>query len=311
MIWTPPWLAKAYARLYASMGTSTFDYSEARTILELKDKRVIATTLTKLRNFGHLTMQRDPVDPRRKMLRLVDPQSLVLAMAIQSRAKTNDVTGKLSVVSNLFDYYVSGAYAAYQYHHYAAAGSIDISVRLAQLFTWFALVSEPKVAVSIDDIPAERPAGTNVHLHSDFDEKFIQHIRVIDEVRFLSPEILVVLGITVENPSLEDVLAMLIVQRTKMDWRKLLGLAEAYNAPRFLGCILEVLNSESRRPLFDKNVVSKLFRQSNLDARLDFPTNMKPQPTERLYQHIASKWNLKLHLPHALVSKILIDLVRS
>lgn len=311
MIWTPPWLAKAYARLYASMGTSTFDYSEAGAILELRDKRLIATTLTKLRKFGHLTMRRDPVDPRRKMLRLVDPQSIVLAMAIQSRAKTNDVTGKLRAASNVFDYCVSGAYAAYQYHHHSAAGSIDISVRPDQLLTWFALVSEPKVAVSIDDIPAERPAGTNVHLRSDFDEKFLQYLRVIDGVKFLSPEILIVLGIALENPSLEDVLALLIVQRTKMDWRKLLGLAEAYNATRFLGCILELMNSESRRPLFDRNMVSKLFRDSNLDARLDFPVSMKTQPTERLYERIASKWNLKLHLTHALVSKILTDLVRS
>lgn len=311
MIWTPPWLAKAYARLYASMGTSTFDYSQAGATLELKDKRLIATTLTKLRTSGHLTVRREPIDPRRKLFRLVDPQSVVLAMAIQSRATSNDVTGKLRAAFSTFDYYVNGAYAAYQYHHYSAPGSIDISVRPNQLFTWIALVSEPKVAVSIDDIPAERPAGTNVHLRSDFDEKFLEHLRVIDGIKFLSPEILIVLGFTRENPSLEDVLAMLIVQRRKLDWRKLFELAEAYNATRFLGCILEALNFESRRSLFEKNLVSKLLRQSNLDARLDFPAGMKPQPIERTYEDIASKWNLKLHLTHALVSKILTDLVRS
>jgi hypothetical protein len=310
MIWTPPWLAKAYARLYALMGTSAFDYSEAGAALELKDKRPIATTLMKLRTFGHLTVRRDPIDPRRKLFRLVDPQSIVLAMAIQSRAKTNDITGKLKVASSLLDYYVSGAYAAYQYHHYSAAGSVDISIRPDQLSLWIALVSEPKVALSIDDVPAERPSGTTIHLHSDFDEKFLQYLRVIGGIRFLSAEILVVLGITRENPSLEDVLAILVAYRKKLEWRKLLELADAYQATRFVGCVLEVLNSESRRPLFEKRIIDKMLSQSNLEARLDFPASMKPLPIERLYEDIASKWNLKLHLTHAVLSKILTDLVR-
>lgn len=310
MIWTPPWLAKAYARLYASIGTSTFDYTEAGAVLELKDKRLIATTLTKLRTYGHLIVRRDTIDPRRKLFRLVDPRSIVLAMAIQSRAKTNEVAEKLRAASNVLDYYVNGAYAAYQYHHYSAAGSVEISVTQDQLFTWIALVSEPEVALSIDDIPAERGAGTNVRLRSDFDEKFLEYVRVIDGIKFLSPEILVVLGIIRENPSLEDILAILVVQRTKLDWKKLLELGEAYNATRFLGCILEVLNLESRKLLFEKSLISKWHRQSSLDARLDFPSSMKSQPSEGLYEDLSSKWNLRLHLTHAVVSKILTDLVR-
>jgi len=310
VIWTPPWLARAYARLYASIGTNTFDYSEAGPILELSDKRLIATTLAKLRTFGHLTVRRDPTDPRRKLFKLIDPQSTVLAMAIQSRAKTNGITEKLRVASSILGYYVNGAYAAYQFHRYSAAGSMDISVRPDQLPTWIALVSEPMVALSIDDVPAERPAETNVHLRSDFDEKLSEHARVIDGIRFLAPEVLVVSGITKEYPSLEDVLAILVVRRAELDWKKLLELSQVYNATRFVGCVLDVLNFEARKPLFEKSLIGKLFRLSNLGARLDFPASMKSQPTERLYENISSKWNLRLRLAHALVSKIVTDLVR-
>jgi hypothetical protein len=310
MIWMPPWLARAYARLYVAMGTSTFDYSEAASILELEDKRYIAIVLTKLRTYGHLTVRRDPVDSRRKLFRLVDPRSIVLAMAMQSRSKTNEVKEKLRVASSVLDYYVSGAYAAYQYHHYSAAGSIDISVRPDQLFTWVALVSEPKVALSIDEIPAERPAGISVHLRSDFDEKLLGHVKVINGVRFLSPEILIMLGITREYPSLEDVLAILVMQRTKLDWRRVLELSAAYNATRFLGCILDILNLESRKRLFEDSLIGRILKRSNLDARLDFPVSTRAQPTEKLYESISSKWNLRLHLTHAVVSKILTDLVR-
>jgi len=310
MIWLPPWLAKAYARTYFAKKTDTFDFSEVAEILDIKDERPLAKTLAKLKSHGYLVTRRDPVDPRRKLFTLIDPVSSVLAMAIQSSARSDSLTSKIAAASGSLDYYMDGAYAAYQYHRYSAPGRIDISVRKEQLPAWIALVSGKDVALSIDDIPAEKAAENNVHLRSDFDEKLSEHTRVIDEIRFLSPEILVVSGITKEYPSLEDVLAILVVRRAELDWKKLLELSQAYSATRFLGCVLDVLNFEARKPLFEKSLVGKLFRLSNLNARLDFPASMKSQPAESLYRDISSKWNLRLHVARALVSKILTDLVR-
>jgi len=309
MIWIPPWLAKAYARIYFAKKTDTFDFSEAAEILGVKDERPLAKIVAKLKSFGYLITRRDPVDPRRKLFRLIDPESIVLAMAIQSEAKTDDATGKLRAASGSLDYYLNGAYAAYQYHRYSAPGRIDLSVRAAQMSTWIALLSGRGTSLSIDDIPAEKPAENNIYLRSDF-EKFSEHVRVIDGIKYLSPEMLVVLGIARANPSIEDVLALLVVQRRELDWRGLLEVADAYNATRFLGCILDVLNFESRKPLYESNLIGRILKQTNLEARLDFPASMRTQPPEKLYEPIASKWNLRLHLTRALVTKILTDLVR-
>jgi hypothetical protein len=166
------------------------------------------------------------------------------------------------------------------------------------------------VSLSIDDIPAEKPAENNIHLRSDFDENLSEHVRVIDGTKYLSPEMLVILGITRTNPRIEDVLALLVVQRRRLDWRGLLEVADAYNATRFLGCILDVLNLESHKPLFESTLIGKLLKRSNLVARLDFPASMRTQPPEKIYESVASKWNLRLHLTHALVTRILTDLVR-
>ncbi len=310
MIWIPPWLAKAYARVYSAKKTETFDFSEAAEILSIKDERRLAKTVAKLKSYGYLVTRRDPVDPRRKLFRLLDPESIVLAMAIQSSGKTDDVVGKLRAASGSLDYYLNGAYAAYEYHRYSAPGRIDISVKAPELPTWIALLSGRDASLSIDDIPAEKPAENNIHLRSDFEEKFAENIRVVDGMRYLSPEMLVVSGIARANPSIEDVLALLVVQREKLDWRSLREVAEAYNATRFLGCILDVLNFESRRPLYESNLIGRILKQSNLEARLDFPASMRSQPTEKLYESVASKWNLRLHLTHALVIKILTDLTR-
>jgi hypothetical protein len=296
--------------MYSAKRIETFDFSEAGEILRIKDERPLAKTVAKLKSSGYLITKRDPIDPRRKLFRLIDPESIVQAMAIQSVAKTNDLAGKLRAASGSVDYYLNGAYAAYQYHRYSAPGRIDISVKAQQLGAWIALLSGREIALSIDDIPAERPAENNIHLRSDFDEKLSEHVTVIDGVNYLSLEMLVVQGLTRGNPMIEDVLAMLVVERSKLHWKELTELSEAYSATRFLGSILDVLNLESRKPLFEKNLIGRMLRRSNLDARLDFPTKMKAQPTEKLYEPISSKWNLRLHFTHALVSKIVTDLMR-
>lgn len=311
MRWVPPWLARAYARLYATKRNETFGFPEAGTILQIKDERSLAKTLAKLKTSGCLTVRRDPIDPRRKLFKLVDPESLVLAMAIQSQAKSVDLTGKLSGALRFLDYYVNGAYAAYQYHRYSAPGRIDLSVRADQIPTWTALLSEKDTAISVDEMPAEKPAKVNIHLRSDFDEKLSESTWMIDGVRYLSPEALVVLGIARDSPSVEDTLAILIVQRTSLDWKKLVPLSEAYNAMRFLGCILDVVNFEWRKPLFPKSQIDRIFRQSDLRARVDFPSSLRTEPIEPRYESVASKWNLRLHLSHAVVSKVITDLVRA
>jgi len=310
MIWIPPWLAKAYARIYLAKKNETFDFSEAAKILGIKDERPLAKIVAKLKSYGYLIARRDPADSRRKLFRLIDPESMVLAMAIQSEAKTDDVAGKLRAASGSLGYYLNGAYAAYQYHRYSAPGRVDISVKAEQLSVWIALLSGRSVALSIDDIPAERAAENNICLRSDFDEKLSEHVKLIEGIRYLSPEILVVFGIARGNPSIEDVLAILVVQRSKLDWKKLIELSDAYNVTRFLGSMLDILNSESRKPLFERNLINRILKRCNLDARLDFPAGLRRQPAEKLYEPISSKWNLRVHLTHSLVSKILTDLVR-
>jgi len=310
MKWIPPWLAKAYARIYAEKKTEAFEFSEAARILGIKDERPLAKVLTKLRCFGHLTVRRDPVDPRRKLFKLIAPQSVTIALAIQSKTKTADLPEKLRAASGFLDYYLEGAYAAYQYHRYSALGTVDISVTADQLPAWIALLSEKGVAISIDEIPAEKPAIVNIHLYSDFEKKLSENTRVVDGIRHLSPEALVVIGLTRDRPSLEDVLAILVVQKTKLDWTTLLALCDAYNPTRYLGCLLDVLNFESGKLLFEPSVINKILGKSNLEAKLDFPSRSIAEPVEDRYSAFSLKWNLRLHVSHAVVSKVITDLVR-
>jgi len=310
MSWAPPWLARAYARIYAEKKSGFFEFSEAGRILETDTERALSKTLSKLKSLGHLRVKRDPIDPRRKIYNLVDPESITLALAIKSKTKNPGPFGKLKAALGFLNYYVNGAYAAYQYHLYLAPGSIDISVTHQQLPIWIALISEKDVALSIDDVPAEKPGRVNVHLISDFDEKLSENTRVIDGTRYLLPEALIVSGLASERPSIEDVLAILVTRRNKLDWEKLLILSDTYDVSRFLGLTLDLLNYESRKSLFKAALIDKIRRKSNLGPKVDFPISLKAETVEEKYASVSSRWNVRLHLSHAAVYKTISDLVK-
>src|SRR3984893_8197092 len=311
MQWLPPWLARAYAKIYIEKRLDPFGFSQAARILHISDERRLAKTLAKLRSSGYLQATRDPTDSRRKLFNLLDPVSTTVAFAIQSRTKSSELSAKLEAASNFLHYYVGGSYAAYQYHRYSAPGSVDISVLPDELSTWVALVSDKDTAISINETPAEKALTINVHLKTDYDAKLEKDSITISGIRYLSSELLIVLGLAENQPSLEDVIAILIVQRKKLDWDKLTSLCEEYNTSRYLAMLLELLNFESSRILFDPKRIKKIAVRADKKVRLDFPFDKKSEPTDDTYSEISSKWNVGPHVRRSLLSKLVTDLVRS
>lgn len=311
MKWLPPWLARAYAKIYIEKRVDPFGFSQAARILGISDERRVAKTLAKLRSSGYMQATRDPADSRRKLFNLMDPVSTTIAFAIQSRAKSPELTDKLKAASNFLLYYVGGAYAAYQYHRYSAPGSVDISILPDQLSAWVALVSDKDTSISVNETPAEKTSTINAHLKTDFDSKLDKDTISIDGIKYLSPEWLIVLGLAENHPSLEDVIAILIVQRKKLDWDKLASLCEEYNASRYLAAVLELLNLESSRTLFDPKRIKKIATRADTRVRLDFPPDKKAEPTDGAYSEISSKWNVVPHFRRSFLLKLVTDLVRS
>jgi len=311
MQWLPPWQARAYARIYIDKKVTPFMFSEAAEILEISDERRLAKTLAMLRSSGYLRVTRDPTDSRRKLFNLMDPASTTVAFAIQSRAKGSELKDKLEAASAFLDYYVGGAYAAYQYHRYLAPASVDISVQANELSTWIALVSNKDTAISIDEIPAEKSSATNVHFKTGFDPQLINDTISKDGVKYLSPELLIANGLAENHPGLEDVIGILIVQRNKLDWNKLATLCEERNVSRILAATLEMLNLESSRILFDSKKIRKVATGASKRLRLDFPLDKKSELPEEAYSAISSKWNVVPHFRRSFLSKLVTDLVRS
>ena len=100
-----------------------------------------------------------------------------------------------------------------------------------------ALLTDKGTAISIDAIPAEKTGKDNVHIHSDLTRDMLKESTIINGIRYLTPEILVIEGLKSEDRfSLTDALAILIpiTKRDELDYDKLLRLAEREGVARKL-----------------------------------------------------------------------------
>jgi len=313
MKWIPSWIARSYCTLYIKKKTDVFEFEEAKNFLKIEDKRKLSRILTQLKERGFLISKRDPIDPRRKLFKLIDPDSIVIAFATQNKARSKTVTDKLKAVKTL-SYVLGGAYAAYRYHRYVFPGKIDLYVNEEDLGIWTALLSEKTIAISIDDIPSEKAAKEHVHIHSNLTDELIKESVFIDGLRYLTKEYLVVEGIKQQDKfSLTDAFAILIVEKRNIDWKKLLDLADREKVIRELGFCLDLINFETRRFFFSRRTINQILERADLSYTMGFPSEVEFSPFSRekeYYQEIGKKWNAKIYLSRAFVSKIVLDLIR-
>ena len=315
MRWIPNWLAKRYSLLYLNRGDLAFDFEEAKRIFNLEDKRVVSAIVSQLRNRGVLVSWRDPVDPRRKFFKLIPPESLVIAFGIQNSTKDKTLFAKLRAASKHHDYVVGGAYAAFQHHHYSTPGKINIHVEKKDLETWVALLTDKPTAIAIDAIPTEKTGTRTVHLHSNLTNELRNESTVINGIRYRTPEPLVIEGLKREDQlSLTDAIAILITKGNDLNSEKTLRLAEREGATRKLGCLLEIINYEAEREIFPKREIEEIETRTNTSYPLAFPEQAETKPfaeeEKAHYREIGKKWNMKIHLNKAFISKIVTDLAR-
>ncbi len=308
MKWLPSWLVKPYATLYVEKHDDWFEFEEAKAILKIEDKSVLSLRLTKLEEAGFLISKRDSVDRRKKYFRLIEPNDVLFSYGIQPSG-AGDVVTRLASVSKRMDFVVGGYYAAYVHSGYATPGKIDIYVRKEDVGKWIALLSDKFNALSVDDMYSEKTARENIHIHSSLTQEMINDSVIIDGIRYLRPENLVIDGLREQTEfSITDAFSILIRRRKDIDFTRLLKLAEYENLSKELGACLEIINLDSRRKLFDDKIIRKTHSRIDVSRRRLFPRNKTEENTE--YREISEKWGLRIALSRAFVSKIITDLVR-
>ena len=180
---------------------------------------------------------------------------------------------------------------------------------------WVALLTDKGTAISIDAIPSEKTRKENVHVHSDLTKDTLKESTIIDGIRYLTPEILVIEGLKSEDQfRLTDALAILITKRDELDHDKLLRLAEREGVTRKLGCALEMINYEAGREMFPTRQIAEIQERTDTSYLIPFPKTIETIPfaeeKKEHYMEIGKRWNMKIYLSKAFVSKIVTDLAR-
>jgi hypothetical protein len=308
MKWLQPWLAKAYASLYAEKHENWIEFEEAKAILGIMDKRVLSLRLTRLEEGGFLISKRDSIDRRKKYFRLIQPNDAVFSYGIQP-FRGGDVVTRLAASAKYMDFVVGGSYAAHVHSGYASPAKVDVYVRKEDAGKWIALLSDRATAVSVDDVLSEKASRENVHIHTSLTREMVDDSLLLDGIRYLRAESLVIDGLREQTEfSLTDAFSILIKKRGDIDFNRLVKLAQYENLSRELGACLEIINTESGRKVFDDRVIMKMRSKKDLTRKRFFPRDKMEESKE--YKEISEKWGLRISLTRAFVSKIITDLVR-
>lgn len=308
MEWIPSWLAKIYAIMYVEKGTAWFSFDEAKTILGIKENDILSFRLTKLEKSGFLIAKRDAIDRRKKYFRALNPNDVFFSYGIVSLSQTKDVIQRLTIGAKKITFVIGGAYAAYIHSGYSAPGKIDIYIKNEDLDRCISLLSDKSTSVSVDDMLAEKIRQTNFHLHSSLTDEIVDDSIIIEGIRYESPESLIINGLKEQSDfSLTDSFSILIKKRKDINFNKILKNAKSEMLERELGVSLEFLNHEAKKKIFSEEIIRKILSKADLSKKKIFP---KHKTENDDYPNIGKKWNLKITLPRAFVSKIITDLVR-
>lgn len=308
MEWIPSWLAKSYAILYSEKSNGWFDFEESKKILDITDKRVLSRRLSRLEEAGFLIARRDVVDRRKKYFRTLNPNDVIFSYGIVSATPTKDIMECLRIATKKIIFVIGGAYAAYVHSGYAIPGKIDVYVK-EDLDRWISLLTDKFTSVSVDDILAEKTRKTNFHIHLTLNEEMIEDSVIVDGIRYESPESLILNGLRDQSEfSLTDSFSILIKKKEELDFNKLVKFAKNEMLDRELGACLELLNFESKRKTFSDKIIHKIHLEADLAKKKTFTRYEREENYD--YLKIGKRWNLKITLPRAFVSKIVTDLIR-
>lgn len=307
MKWIPEWLAKSYAGLYVEKEISWFEFEDAKKILFIEDKRILSLRLSRLEEVGYLVSKRDSIDKRKKYFRVLKPNDIVFAYGMASSEK--DIIKRLVSIGKKLNFVIGGTYATYVYTGYASPGKIDIYSKKEDVDIWIPLLSEKLTSVSVDDVLSGKLAKTNFHIHASLNSQMINESVLIDGIRYVTPENLIITGLIDQNEfSITDSLAILIKKRKEINFDNLINLAKSEGLEREIGACLEIINFESTKKIFDENIIRRIRKTSDLLRMKNFPRNKTEESLE--YKNISDKWGLKICLSRAFVSKIITDLIR-
>ncbi len=248
------------------------------------------------------------------------------------------VAARLRALGESLPYCLTGRSAAYFYSNwrYTSEKLFEVAIPEAEIAKVYTYLKNPRTYVSTTS-PTAKAFG-------DYDEVVILHaradlqslpLRAMEGLKVLAQETLLRELIEVADElSICDAAALLVAQRSAMDWLLALDQLTARKLIRQGGCLFEILNAEAGKEIVPASVIQTLFAQVTVtpDERpypFPFQAPAAAAPTGKTISqaglmnaaralatkapsaqalNIASRWGIEWRLPAQPLRKVLADL---
>jgi hypothetical protein len=341
----PEWLKKHYNKLWTRYNNQAFTFEDVTK--ELNISRVMTVkTLWELEQRGFINKERNEVDYRARVYRLISPEDINFVVGLYSLVEKEKIgkqspIEKLLFINDRLPYVVTGSYAAYHYHYYITPKKVlEIKTEPQDEGKWIAFLTDEKTRVFIGNIIETRKVSNYVMLlHS---AKPINSIRTKTQEGYYieKPEFLLIELLERQTQTdTAEAIATIIQNKDQLKWcgkDGIVDLARDIGFSRRLGFLLDAMNFEAHEPIIKHEIIQRVkkdvrgksdetfpkdeillsrFRElKNRLAHQALSTKDEIEELEKIkerfegYKTLSEKWGLKVVLPREAVRKVLEDL---
>ncbi len=305
----------AYDTLWLRFKNSEFTFENALQIIfdkkrfDSKDIKYGSKLLNEMQDRGYAIDRKADYDQRVRLYRLLHPEMVSNAWAIfdsVSKEKKEISLGNILEVAKAFagwEYlFIGDAALAKWSNNYYSVEILDVSVSQKVLDGWISLLKLFGFQIIADSIlisEARKKRTESVYLHSDLEHRLHQKDKEYQNLHYAIVE-----GIKANN--VIGSLAALYVQRKKVGWKILIDVATKSGVLNRLGFLLETLNLETGKAIFDNRIIIKIHSAKSLELEV-IEAKGEPYRTGK-YSKLEDRWHVRCD-QEGIFRKIIEDLI--
>lgn len=305
-----------YDRLWLSFHKEFFRFEDAMEKIypgegrfSTKQLKYASKLLNEIEDNGYAVHKKADYDQRVYLYRLLAPEKVAEAWAVYSIWKLGNqpafidkIVEDASKHANWNYMNIKDSAIGFWTNYYRDVNIPHISVSEDDLDGWISLFKLFDYSVIIDGIVIHETKSNaqSAHFHGDLRERA--------ETKEMTGHVQPLHYTAAEGFADSDVLgalAVLLRNRKKIDWKKVVAAALEYHAVNALGFSLEVLNREAEKEVFDSAIIEQIHK--NIEKKI-FTIGSKDEKYVRVdYEYLEKKWNVKC-FQYSAFEKAVLDL---
>jgi hypothetical protein len=306
----------AYDRLWLKFSGQEFTFEDALKVIfnrknhDAKNVKYGSKLLNEMEDKGYAVDRKADYDQRVRLYRLLHPEMVSNAWAIfdiltreKKTLSSDDILDGAKKFAGWDYMFIKDTALAKWANNYYSVEVPQVSVSRKVLDGWISLLKLQGLHVIADGIlvsEAKRKGIARVQLFSDLDDRMHQKGNHYQNLSYAILE-----GIRDHNIS--GALAALYIQRKKVEWNVLIKISAKTGTLNRLGFLLETLNFEVGKQIFDNKIIKKIMSLKSKELEVVEAVG-EPYRTDA-YEELEKKWHVRCEQA-GVFRKIVEDLIR-